>query len=124
MASTIKNTPEGVDVLTLITALISKVISSINKQLQRSFMVLLNNYIGSVELNESRIVANLLLGYVRISLTNGSALFLKFCKNFLFKKKFFSLHFRSYANFSSFLGLSKPICQYRTSYAWFFNFFN
>lgn len=70
MAPTIKNTPEGVFVLSLITALISKVIASVNKQLQRSFMVLLNNYLGSLDLNESRIVSNILLGYVRISLTN------------------------------------------------------
>ncbi|XP_074596167.1 nuclear pore complex protein Nup205 [Brevipalpus obovatus] len=70
MANVIRSTPEGITVLTLITGILAKIIPSVNKQLQRSFMSLLNYYLGGIETNEIKIVINLLIGFVRISITN------------------------------------------------------
>lgn len=71
MAANIKSTPTGISVFTLITGILSKLIITANKQLQRSFMTLLTNYLGSIDPSEIKIVINLLIGYVRICMANG-----------------------------------------------------
>lgn len=71
MASEIKNTNERLTILTLITGLLSKLVHYVSKPLQRSYMCLLNNYLGVIDTNESKIVTNILIGYVKICSQNG-----------------------------------------------------
>ncbi|XP_015794994.1 nuclear pore complex protein Nup205 [Tetranychus urticae] len=66
LAPTIKNSFERTTILTLITGLLAKLIHFVNKPLQRSFMCLLNSYLGVIDPSEIKIVTNILIGYVKL----------------------------------------------------------
>lgn len=70
LKSPTKNEEEGITVLTLVTSLLSKLCYHTKKQVQTSFLNLIHNYYGKIKPNESKILMNILTGYVEIVHSN------------------------------------------------------
>lgn len=76
LASSIKDTPEGKEALFLVTALISKFICFVNRNLQQNFMNILSLY--SNKDAELKIIYNVIHGCITFARNNGNELFYLF----------------------------------------------
>ena len=66
LKSPTKNEEEGITMLTLVTSLLSKLCYHAKKQVQTSFLNLIHNYHEKIKPNETKILINILTGYVEI----------------------------------------------------------
>jgi len=86
LKSPVKNEEEGITVLTLVTSLLSKLCYHTKKQVQTSFLNLIHNYHEKIKPNETKILINILTGYVEI--VNANRLKPLFAPNWDYRKEF------------------------------------
>lgn len=70
LKSPTKHEEEGITMLTLVTSLLSKLCYHSKKQVQTSFLNLIHNYDERIKPNETKILINILTGYVEIVNSN------------------------------------------------------
>src|SRR5438552_3913207 len=79
LSPTIMDTAEGKESLTLMTALISRLVVFASPSLERSFTGLIQHYLAKTGDDDTRILSYILLGCTHLSRNNG-----KYClRNFL-----------------------------------------